>query len=716
MRRTRLVVWVVVLAAAWGSAAESPLVELARSGRWRRVLEVARLRGRQLPLERGEALIAAEAARRMGAPRSEREAYLRSAVGGDGPGQVAAVELARARLGAAPDDTLALALAVLEHPATWRLREAAVAAAAAAVERGGRIRDRRRFRRILGRQPRSLRRKLELAMAISAANPRPLRTLVERNPRDLVAYRAARELERLGAGSARDAWLVGQALYWHGLYEEAGRLLAKADAAGAASPRWKAAYLLGRCAFRRERWSEAEGWYRKAVGRARGGTTRAEMAVHLARTLELAGETRKALEWARRAVRFRRSDERLLLQARLALAQGRSREARKAVRRCRRRSSRDRGEILFALDSLRRGAAEEALSHLARVKAGAWQGPASVTAAWIQAERGRRKEALSLLDTASARSLAPFWELSARRLMGELPPELVARWRAHRGPAGSVSLEDLAAWTTLEPDATLLEALRRHLRATMGSAPVRPRGLAGELWRLGLQGLAARWDPRGFPRATLEQAAAAVRVLSRHGEPAEAMVAADALRRKIDGGAPVAMLPREAARALYPLPESTLCRAEARRAGVPWWLLAAVVREESRWNPDALSAVGARGLVQLMPETAARLAGELGEPAPAAEDLFDPELALHLGAQELARLMERFGDRPAVVAAAYNAGEAQTRLWLQACPAECSEPVFLLTVGFGATRAYAADVAAAAEWYRDLYGAAAGSGSAVQGR
>jgi soluble lytic murein transglycosylase-like protein len=79
-------------------------------------------------------------------------------------------------------------------------------------------------------------------------------------------------------------------------------------------------------------------------------------------------------------------------------------------------------------------------------------------------------------------------------------------------------------------------------------------------------------------------------------------------------------------------------------------LVAAVVRVESSFNPRALSRKGACGLMQLLPETARRFGLRR-------KDLFDPAKNLDAGARYLKWLADRFGQDPARVLAAYNAGE-----------------------------------------------------------
>ena len=76
--------------------------------------------------------------------------------------------------------------------------------------------------------------------------------------------------------------------------------------------------------------------------------------------------------------------------------------------------------------------------------------------------------------------------------------------------------------------------------------------------------------------------------------------------------------------------------------------VSALIRAESNYEPRAVSRKGARGLMQLMPATAKRLS--VGKP-------FDPESNVRGGVRYLRELVDRFGHRPDLVLAAYNAGE-----------------------------------------------------------
>jgi soluble lytic murein transglycosylase len=96
-----------------------------------------------------------------------------------------------------------------------------------------------------------------------------------------------------------------------------------------------------------------------------------------------------------------------------------------------------------------------------------------------------------------------------------------------------------------------------------------------------------------------------------------------------------------------PLYEREISEA-AERYGIPERLIRAVIRAESGFNPRAISRKGARGLMQLMPETAAVLG---------VRDSFNPQQNIDGGVRHLRGLKERLGDDLRIVLAAYNAGE-----------------------------------------------------------
>lgn len=123
--------------------------------------------------------------------------------------------------------------------------------------------------------------------------------------------------------------------------------------------------------------------------------------------------------------------------------------------------------------------------------------------------------------------------------------------------------------------------------------------------------------------------------------------------------------------------------AAAAEAAVPATLLAAVAKQESRFSPSVRSPVGAVGLLQLMPATAAEL---MGRPLADAE-LQQPALNARLGARYLSQLLRRWQGDPLLTVASYNAGPNAVAAWLD--PRLASQPeLWVEAIPFPETRLY----------------------------
>lgn len=113
-----------------------------------------------------------------------------------------------------------------------------------------------------------------------------------------------------------------------------------------------------------------------------------------------------------------------------------------------------------------------------------------------------------------------------------------------------------------------------------------------------------------------------------------------------------------------------------------------VMRQESSFDPDAASPVGARGLMQLMPATAAAVARTLGEQA-LPGSLTDPALNMRLGTAYLAGLLAQFGGALPVALAGYNAGPSRAASWLAGrSPATLDIVDWIELIPFDETRNY----------------------------
>jgi soluble lytic murein transglycosylase len=130
-------------------------------------------------------------------------------------------------------------------------------------------------------------------------------------------------------------------------------------------------------------------------------------------------------------------------------------------------------------------------------------------------------------------------------------------------------------------------------------------------------------------------------------------------------------------------------------------LLYAVMREESGYRADVRSVTGARGLLQLMPETAERLARQTALPAFDADDLFRPDVNIRLGAVYLEDLLRHFSGRTSAAVGSYNAGPQRVTQWLATAQADDDE--WVEAIPFDETREYVKRVLRSVHAYRVLY-------------
>ncbi|MFP5289079.1 MAG: lytic transglycosylase domain-containing protein, partial [Thermoanaerobaculia bacterium] len=207
---------------------------------------------------------------------------------------------------------------------------------------------------------------------------------------------------------------------------------------------------------------------------------------------------------------------------------------------------------------------------------------------------------------------------------------------------------------------------------------------------------------RHFPLSDPALAYTGSQLLSRAGEISRSMYMAEMLRIRTPRRVPLDMQPRDLHRLIFPHPYQELVETQAKLRGIDPDLLAAILREESRLDPAALSPAAARGLAQLTLPTARRLAAEIDLPRLGPEDLYRPEVAITLGAANLGIIAKNLGDAPHLMAAAYNAGEPQAKIWRSYCFSQEPEEYFA-KVGFRETRAYLRRVLTAMAHYQDLY-------------
>ena len=154
-------------------------------------------------------------------------------------------------------------------------------------------------------------------------------------------------------------------------------------------------------------------------------------------------------------------------------------------------------------------------------------------------------------------------------------------------------------------------------------------------------------------------------------------------------------------RLLYPVGLAEALVGESVEHQLDASFVAALIRQESMFNPAATSAVGARGLMQVMPDLGARLARSLDFPVWDPVLLYQPDVSLQLGTFHLQELAERYQE-PVHILAAYNAGASRVERWSRRNGVDDPE-VFAERIPFAETRGYVRAIQRNQEIYRTLY-------------
>jgi soluble lytic murein transglycosylase len=154
-------------------------------------------------------------------------------------------------------------------------------------------------------------------------------------------------------------------------------------------------------------------------------------------------------------------------------------------------------------------------------------------------------------------------------------------------------------------------------------------------------------------------------------------------------------------RLYFPVLERETLISSSKQNGLDPALVAAIIRQESNFNPQATSPAGARGLMQLMPSVGQSLAAEKGIGPWNPDLLYDPDVSIKLGTAHLSTLVRKY---PEVVKslAAYNAGESRVEKWSTKTGANDPE-VFTERIPFVETRDYVRTILRNRAYYQALY-------------
>ncbi len=153
---------------------------------------------------------------------------------------------------------------------------------------------------------------------------------------------------------------------------------------------------------------------------------------------------------------------------------------------------------------------------------------------------------------------------------------------------------------------------------------------------------------------------------------------------------------------MYPLAYPDEVIMASKESGLDPLLILSVMREESRFDPNARSIAGAIGLLQLMPETAIRVNKKIGMDIKNADELYDPMTNIKIGSYYLKELIHEFGSLPLAIAS-YNAGERVVMEWIKKGQyGEIDE--FIEDIPYDETKNYVRKVLTSYFKYRDLLG------------
>jgi soluble lytic murein transglycosylase len=155
-------------------------------------------------------------------------------------------------------------------------------------------------------------------------------------------------------------------------------------------------------------------------------------------------------------------------------------------------------------------------------------------------------------------------------------------------------------------------------------------------------------------------------------------------------------------RLLFPQPYWTDIVANSEKNQLDPYLVASLIRQESEFNPGAVSKANAYGLMQLLPSVGKAAARHEGDKHFTTAQLLDPPINIQLGTANLKQVLDRFGGQPEYALAAYNAGDERVREW-QSGNDYKDIAEFAESIPFTETRDYVQAILRNREMYRQLY-------------
>ncbi len=194
---------------------------------------------------------------------------------------------------------------------------------------------------------------------------------------------------------------------------------------------------------------------------------------------------------------------------------------------------------------------------------------------------------------------------------------------------------------------------------------------------------------------------AEARLYASYGEAYRAM---RSLKRAIPfyTSAPIEALPLAYWRILFPQDYWPTIKADSERNGLNPYMVASLIRQESEFNPRAISPANAYGLMQLLPSVGRQMAKQEGLSSHLeAEALLDPTINIRLGTAYLKQTLDKFGGHQEYAFAAYNAGDSRVTDW-QSASSFTGLDEFVESIPFTETRDYVQAIIRNEQIYREI--------------
>jgi soluble lytic murein transglycosylase len=153
---------------------------------------------------------------------------------------------------------------------------------------------------------------------------------------------------------------------------------------------------------------------------------------------------------------------------------------------------------------------------------------------------------------------------------------------------------------------------------------------------------------------------------------------------------------------LLPRPYWTTLESDAKANGLDAYLVAALIRQESEFNPGAVSRANAYGLMQLLPSVGKELSKKDGQRHFKTNDLLDPTTNLKLGTQDLRKSIDHYGGQVDYALAAYNAGDSPVHQWMSVNNYK-DVAEWVESIPYTETREYVQAILRNRELYRKVY-------------